>query len=248
MSSDDPLNIPSLGETWQKHAAEAKANQQMVLAILRALHALAQFVLFAASLTVEVFLRYDFGERYLKPPAVLLGLAWLALASLYFGPQAVGAETLTTFAHAFIVVSLLKMVWIQIRIRRGVRWHSKSPGVPLPPLARIATSHSMLHQIIEPAIAIVAGVVVIVSGGGVLGLYLFFAAIAMVGKNLIERARFREKLLDAIDSQIESETFAEAMKDRPSPRKARGFVVPGAGKWLSSPKVSSLSDPYPTAR
>ena len=230
--SDDPIQ-PLSFKDWQQAEADGKFIRDQVKVYGQLLYDISQFALFSFSISVEVFLRYDFGERYLKPLAALLGFGWIYLIYIAYGEYHDGAQALLYFGYTFLAVCGLHIVWIQIRNQFGYRWHSKSTGVPWAPLTWIAPSQVTLFLLIEPGIVIGLALFAVARDQQLLGQYLIAAAVALVGKYLIQRAHFREKLLDAIDSQIESEVFAEALKGTPSPRKALGFIVPGAGKWHS---------------
>jgi len=231
MGETDPFQGPMFKE-WQQAEADAKFIRDQVKVYAQLLYNIGQFALLSFSISVEVFLRYDFGERYLKPIAALLGFGWIYLIYIAYGDYQDGAKALLYFGYTFLAVGALHIVWIQVRNQLGQKWHSKSSGVPWAPLTWIAPSRGSLFLLIEPGIVITVGLFAVASGQQLLGQYLLVAACALFGKCLIERSHHRQKLLDAIDSQIESEMFTEALKGKASPRKAKGFVVPGAGKWL----------------
>ena len=87
------------------------------------------------ALTVEVFLRRKFGERYLDMTMVMLGYAALTLTALFFGEtsdftgEGPNALPMLVFAQVFLVIALAHKAETFHRNMKGERWHSQGEGL-----------------------------------------------------------------------------------------------------------------------
>lgn len=226
-----------VGFSFTNFYSEQKRASDALQGTINFVFSLVEVVFAACSVTVEVLLRYGFGERYLTLPLVVLGAVPIFLAYMYLDwkPAAI---------HGAVYVAA---VAIQLTISRfGFSdkrpLHSRSPGFPIPPMALIFMKQHHVFRWGEPCVVFV------------LSTLLWFADVwygaflAMVGVSIFMRnwrmlARSREQMLDARDRQIESEFLARALDGEMDAHKCGGFVLPGASSW--SPKEqSTLVDAY----
>jgi len=194
-------------------------------------------------LVTQVFFRKELGERYLT------GLQVTACLVLIFAAAAITVETstVTTYQNSYNnwgrvvrtevtnvtwqtkVAYLLALLWIggflsvasrhfQITLRKrrtnGVLWHSRSDGTP---------RWSLSNIYVELAILIVLAVLLFwgkLYGFGVL-VALSFAVTALADHHA--KKQLYNRVLDAIDGQIESEWMGKAIEQRLSANDAQGL-------------------------
>jgi len=126
------------------------------------------------STTVEVFTRFEFGERYLG--WIRLFVAWTIIGTFFYVPLFVGhlSISMALFCMVFVVVSLAHRARIWWRVRTGMRWHSRSIGISifspieeeirknLPTFSKWAGFDEMMFfRFAEPAVPIFIGIVMI---------------------------------------------------------------------------------------
>ena len=177
------------------------------------------------SVSVVVFLRKDFGERY---------LGWL---NLYFGYSVVAGfvlfgNVLSAFSRhgsstmmplfwlAFIGMSLYRRLEIARKNNAGIEWHSMYVGTSLLPLP---FSQEKIFKFFEPAMVFIAGYIFRNISGSV-GLWLMISGFSLLINNHIVFYNERQAVLDMRDSQIEAKYFSAAMSGKPA-RETAGFVV-----------------------
>lgn len=106
-----------------------------ILDQMRWMHGIFFLIMQTFALTVEVFLRRKFGERYLDTTMVMLGYGLLTLTSLFFGQthdftgEGPNSLPLLVFAQAYLCVALMHKVETFHRNMKGERWHSQSEGL-----------------------------------------------------------------------------------------------------------------------
>lgn len=88
------------------------------------------------SLSVEVFLHFRFGERYLSAVRVLLVYCMLPLilsfatfVAFVMQLDVRSSSLVPSFAGAFLLLVFVHTVFIHLRNRAGLRWHSQSNGL-----------------------------------------------------------------------------------------------------------------------
>jgi hypothetical protein len=204
--------------------------------LLRGIRGLLYMCMLALSITMEVFLRRRLGERYLNITICVMGLG--ACFAVMLVDAVVGPVLFVGVAAGVIV----HRVGIVRRRRTLDRWHSRSPGISWEFYRRLDKNDRRIVQLWEPATVALPGVVLL-SLEFIGGAYFIAAAVALIVKTSIEFAAARGKLLDAIDSQIESQHLAEAIQGTDDPEQTEGFVVPGASRW-SDAERASVTDAY----
>ena len=256
---------------WQHYRHGSRTGEEIVLEFkkLNALfHGLVYLLCWSMSMSVQVFLHYRFGERYLRllqatiatciimlvgytiPAIIIVKEAAPPPAQFTFfdAPQAEpprGPDS--TFGHAISgLLSLLHILLMGVAIvihqrlamrrrKQNIRWYSRSSGLFWPIWGRVrgADKPGRVESVYEPALCAIPGIVLLASGV-LYGLVLLMAAVAIIVKGQIEMNVFRERLLDMVDQQIESEHMSKALSGQSSPEETEGLVMPGAGTWSPS--------------
>lgn len=226
--------------------------------ILRNLEQILRILMSWSSVTLDVFIRRDFGERYLDVGRVLLGLLtlrfFLGLANLQTALSWVpGIQPLASqrtinrwFMTCFVLLTLVHLLRIALRNHAGVPWHSHSFGVSwldfltmLPPVRigdiQLRISDWMLYRFIEPGLCLFIAAT-LVPGPSFTRSWLIWCSIAMlIHNNLIFNAQ-RGRFLDLLDSQIESGHYnsvrEEALGDASKYQTAGHMVMPMPPKPL----------------
>lgn len=210
----------------------------------RMAYALAEFVCGQFAKTVVVFLRWDFGERYFNVSDLLgstftftiygaIILLFLATGRggnavhQYGGGKEQNAAVLGVFLLCFLAMSVFHRLISFVQKLGGRRWHSRYAGTSylrfltaLP----LVTSYTV-QRYIEPALALLAACVFGLLSP-VLGLWLGFAALSLAATGYLQHRRARNRVLDAIDAQIEAEQIGNAIAGNKSAQETEGFVLP----------------------
>lgn len=190
------------------------------------------------SVTIEVFIRRDFGERYLNLLRVMsalilmrsfMGLYWLRSAILDVIPEAMRPDTAPTFVFnwfqvAFMAMALLHILFIFIRNRQGTLWHSQSFGMSF--LSFLPINDWVLYRYIEPALCFGFGYW-LHARDPLLGGWIQWSSVALFLSNNLVYNQARSRVLDIVDSQIEG-TFFQKMasgEKTGSKRETAGFSV-----------------------
>lgn len=191
------------------------------VAMWQALVSLVMVFLGWYAVTVEVFFRHKFGERYFN-------LVKVGIAALIMGVVIQVAQFLNTyggFIRIAISLALLRVLWwvflafalwhyvaIWRRNRRGETWHSMSYGISH--LARLPFFQQfddwVLYRFIEPGISLALAFVVYYLNGP-LGVWLGIAGFALFARNNLAYMQQRDTLLDLIDERIQSQYLAAAL-------------------------------------
>lgn len=172
----------------------------------------------------EVFLRYDFGERYLSPIRLYLAYSIMLLFPLV--PMIAGARTrLYWFIFvAFIGLGIYHRFRIWQRERQGIAWHSRSFGVSW--LSKVLPVDDWtLYRYVEPGICLLLGAIVWRYVNGVVGAWLTINGFVLLIKNYILYFQHRERILDMIDARIEASYMQNIMAGAPKQQTAGYSMV-----------------------
>lgn len=173
-----------------------------------------------ATTTLEVFIRRDFGERYLS--WIRLYFAYGVMVGFTFISFFSQSRMFLNFFAAFVVLSLLHQLRIFIRNRKGIRWHSMSYGVSW--LSFLPVNNWLLYRFIEPVLFFGIGVAVFTRFDRTTGAWVSIAAVALLVKNTMLYYQVRGRYLDMADGQIENDYFNESMNGAPM-RQTAGFQM-----------------------
>ena len=218
------------------------------------------------SLTVEVFLRQKFGERYLDPLMAMLGYGLLMFAA--FSGFVGGKQwMLLVYAQLYLAFVLLHKLSTFHRNLKGERWHSYSEGIshriltiPAILAARLvgalvpvrflgegykqrlsAWMRELAHLRFEPVLVMIVGGLTM-QADEVFGLYLFWAGLAMAFKNELKRLDDRRDVLNLLDQTIEATHQRDAAMGLKEPEEAEGFRVYGTP--LSAGEQKTIASAY----
>ncbi len=177
------------------------------------------------AVSVVVFLRKDFGERYLSWMNLSFGYTIVAnftfLGSMFaFLTRWGGEQVMMLFWLAFIAASLYHRWEIHRKAKAGVLWHSMYMGTSILPLP---FSEEKIYKFFEPALVFAAGHLLYALSGQV-GVWLQISAVALFICNHIVFYNERRAMLDIRDAGIEAKYFSAAVSGRPASETA-GFVV-----------------------
>lgn len=202
--------------------------------ILRNLEEITKVFLGWASITLEVFVRRDFGERYLTVGRVLVGYlfiqAALSLANLRLmalmslsGAEAPEAPPAIHrwFVSSFLLLSLVHLLRIFLRNRAGIPWYSRAHGVSwlqfLIPLSGYRLSDWVLYRFLEPGLCLMIAwflLPLLLPDGSFTRNWLIFASLGLFFHNNMTYNNMRNKYLDLVDGEIISRHFNEARQTK----------------------------------
>lgn len=190
-------------------------------------YAAAEFLTGQFAKTLIVFFRYDFGERYFNVldsfGASLTFIFVIGIASFFLGSD-YDNYIVGLFLLGFVVISLLHLAIAKQRSREGRRWHSRYNGTSY--LAFLSPENVFFVQrYVEPILAILVGFGLLFFNKP-LGFWFIFAGFSIAATEQIAAQRFRNKMLDAIDSQIEAEHLGDAVSGKKKAHETEGFVLP----------------------
>lgn len=210
----------------------------------RRAYAFAEFICGQFAKTIVVFLRCDFGERYFNVSdllgstftfAIYGGIILLVLATgrggetarHYTGGEESASTVLAVFLGCFLVMSIFHRVVSSVQNISGRRWHSRYAGTSylrfLTALPLVSTY--TVQRFVEPAIAIAAGFGV-GTVSPLLGVWFVFAGFGLAVTEHLQYTRGRNRILDAIDAEIESSQIAAAIAGDKTASQTEGFVLP----------------------
>lgn len=219
--------------------------QQKVWWPIAAAITLANIVLRLSTVSLEVFLHYGFGERFFRLIDLVLGILALYMAGYFAQVVSPGSfKPLVYFGVAVLVAGLAQLIFIQIRKSRGVVIHSRYWGNSWPIFYWMGLSHQRIQHYVEPLFAFLVSVVVSLYTPYVLvGYWIGIGAVCWVFLCQIEMWKWNNKILDAIDHEIEAKYFEEAVVDRKSPKETQGFFVPVSPNFTKAQR-STLKDAF----
>lgn len=192
------------------------------------------FVLGWISLSLELLIRKDFGERYISLTRFFLAVmfvgAFRMLVILIFG----FGWLAYLFGFAYLIAFIYHRRQITMRNRRGEEWHSMSFGVSRLegfvdqlrardiPIVR-KWDDWFLYRFLEPAAFFVVGILLWFIDNG-LGFYIVVASFALFMKNQMTYSREYNQYLDTVDARIEAK-YSEAALNGQQKQRTGGISV-----------------------
>lgn len=218
--------------------------------ILRNLETIIRIVMSWSTITLEVFIRREFGERYLSFGRMILGWLtirfFLSIANLRNtfswvpGVSSLASEVTINrgFVTCYMLLCLVHLFRVWQRNRAGIPWHSHSFGVSwleflttLPPLRiggiNLTITDFILYRFIEPGLCFLVAWF-LVPGPSFTRNWLIWSSLAMLVHNNMAYAMRRARFLDMLDSQIESgyyNSVREEALDHSSKYQTAGHAV-----------------------
>ncbi|MEM7125671.1 MAG: hypothetical protein AAF702_05055 [Chloroflexota bacterium] len=170
-------------------------------------------------LPAEMFLRGEFGERYLNwirfISSLLIINFFLGFLRFFHSLPLVGGgvypQINSYFWWAFVSLSCYHLIRIWLRNRRGVKWHSYSFGISH--FAFLGLSDGLLYRVVEPMIAITASLLMRPYSSFTAN-WILISAICLFIKNNMLFNHMRGRVLDVIDGQIEAEVMSGKMEGK----------------------------------
>jgi len=198
------------------------------------------------SVTIEVFLRYRFGERYMQIMGSLVGF-FIFITYVFKGiltPWGEGREVSTPsfiVFCAFIALTLWHQRDIAIRRKKGIRWHSRSAGISWGFWGIISKNPATVQMYLEPLFCYILGALVIFIDQD-LAVWLMICSVSLFVRGQVEYAHARSRFLDMVDASIESEQMTAAMVDLRPPEETEGFNMAGMARNLPRTERQKMAD------
>lgn len=165
------------------------------------------------SASVEVYLRRNFGRRYLLR---LCGAVFFCTvcASLVRRPSPLTG----VFVLVLFVLIAFHAVQVCTRRSQGVAEpHSFSTGDSWPVWRRLPCAETVVQRYLEPCLCVLAGLI-LGSLDPFLEAWLAGAGIALFMKGQISRMKDARRVLDALDARHEAQALHAALNARQQPR------------------------------
>lgn len=170
-------------------------------------------------LVTRVLFHTELGERYFNEMQAALCMILIAAATLVSKATAGGFGVIIGIAWG---AAFLYCTWehfrttVPNRYRNGIRWHSRSEGIPrLPEFSKVV-------QGIILAVATTLAFLIHLHG---FGLLLLFSLMMSIMADLAAAKQFWNRMLDTVDGQIEAEELGKAIEQRLTPQQASGLNV-----------------------
>lgn len=218
--------------------------------MLRNLETIIRIVMSWSTITLEVFIRREFGERYLSFGRMVLGWLtirfFLSLANIRtsfswipgISPLATEVTVNRWFVTCYLLLCFIHLLRVWQRNREGAPWHSQSFGVSwlefltaLPPLRlgglNLRITDFMLYRFIEPGLCLFVALY-FVPGPSFTRNWIIWSSLAMLVHNNMVYGMRRSRFLDMLDSQIESgyyNSVREEALDHSSQYQTAGHAV-----------------------
>lgn len=198
---------------------------------MRDAHVLAQQILSWVTrilcINVAVLFRFSLGERFLSNDVIILALImvfiWPKLASEVTSISGEKFATLLTLYFSVLAIAFIfQKVLIWRRNRKGVRWHSYSPGISwfyllMPKPLKKWITHQRVQYYVEPLMCVV--LFWFLTGlDPMLAIYMLFSGLALFFVGQLHREEMRKKYLDMVDKSIEAEILVEMMEGKEAKR------------------------------
>lgn len=234
--------------------AESEWSKAGVLLGIFAQPAIEQFKLFTAvasillgwvSVSVEMFIRHSFGERYISAIRMLFALGMLWGFSVLTGSVLTNG-LMNIVAWAMVGLYLFHRWGIRRRNQRGIEWHSFTfgiswlellQGITPKPLAFILDDWNT-YRFTEPILAVALGMWFRSGIDPAVGLWLIVGGIALFLKNQLIYAEQYNRVLDIRDARIEQQHQSEALDGKPKQEAAGLSVAPAFRRMLAEEDIT----------
>lgn len=202
-----------------------------------------QIFLRLSTVSLEVFLHRNFGERFFSPIEFIAGTItlylFMILGRFFFYTQMSG---LMVFGLLAMVMGAYHLYIIQERKKKGVNQHSRYWGDSWPFFYEMGLSHQTIQFYIEPAFCFLLSIVISILSP-LLGVWIFCGSIAWFIFCQLELRNWNNRILDAIDQEIEARNFQKAVMERKAPQETEGFFVPVSPNFTLAQRAT-LADAF----
>lgn len=196
--------------------------------------------MYLLSLNIAVFVRRQFGERVAGDLCVACGFSWFcfwsyAVARARMLPHLPESHLSQFFLYALCGMTAYHIGSMWLRGNRAGEVHSYSTGRPFRVWRYLGFTDMTLQRYIQPAACslLARG---ISSEDRVLAHWICMASIAVFVEEQVSRARIRTRVLDVIDSRIESKTLFARVQEK---------LLSATGRETQSP-VAEIAEMIPT--
>lgn len=202
-----------------------------------------QVLLRVMSVSLEVFLHRNFGERFFSPIEFIAGsialYSFMFLGRILFYPHVIG---LMLFGFLATAMGAYHLYVIQERKKKGIVLHSRYWGDSWPFLYELGVSQQTIQFYIEPIFCFLVGLVLI-GVTPLLGAWIIYASIAWFFFCQLDLRKWNNRILDAIDQEIEARNFQAAVVARKGPQETEGFFVPVSPNFTQAQRAT-LADAF----
>ena len=178
-------------------------------------------------MSVVVFLRRDFGERYLSWVNILFGMTAIGFFTgignvlLSQGHNNLSWAIQLSY-YGVVGLSVFHRVMIWRRNRKGELWHSYNPGTSL--LQIPGLSEEAVAKWIEPAVLFFLSYLAGKLNDGPLHTWLLIGSFALLVHEQVSYHMQRQQFLDMRDALIESKNWSAVMSGKP-PAQTHGYMI-----------------------
>lgn len=188
---------------------------------------LVHFILGWFAMSVVVFLRRNFGERYLSWINILFGMTaigfFTGIGNVLFSMGSSHLSYTIEFAYYGVVgLSVYHRVVIWRKNRRGQLWHSYNPGESLIRIPGL--SEETIAKWVEPGVLFGLAYIANLMHDTPLRLWLLIGAFAVLVHEQVSYYMQRQQFLDMRDALIESQNWSGVMSGKPV-QQTQGYTI-----------------------
>lgn len=214
----------------------------------------------ALCLSLEIFVRRRFGERYLTWSTIVMtffrvSLALGLIAALYhiakpdwpyYASQSGATESLWMLSFWLCCVWHKFVIWS--RNQRGEQWYSYAPGDAFPLWRAIGISEIATFRFAEPMAAVLGALAcAALRIDGSVSAWLLVSGLCLFVKRQLQYYTERRTVLDMIDSRTRSERLRSAMGRQSPHEQPDGYTVTPAMTYLTPELREELMRRYGTS-
>ena len=213
------MKLGKVGFTY----AMATEPGKLVFGILMFIH----WVLGWFVMSVVVFLRKDFGERYLSWLNILFGMTaigfFTGIGNVIFSQNASHLSwTIELAYYGVIGLGVYHRVMIWRKNKRGAMWHSYNPGDSL--IKQPGVSSETVAKWIEPFLLFAMAYVAEKFHDSPLRLWLTIGGFALLVHEQVSFYMQRQQFLNMRDAMIESKNWSAVMSGKPV-QQTQGYTI-----------------------
>ena len=217
------------------------------------------------TLTLEVFIRRDFGERYFTITRVFLAGLLLAGYIIWGGSwlrllfQVQGDFFILLVLPAFLLMVIYHFRRIRQRQKGGIQWHSMSFGISrLEQYTRNRQAYNdwIFYRFVEPFTGFAIALVLWILSLHATAFWIATASVCMFFRNNMLYFQERARILDIVDARIEAKYFHAISRNQPKSETAGysiaaqpydNFIPPDTGSDFAQTVRESIAPPASTA-
>ena len=199
-----------------------------------------RWLLNLVAIPFQVVVRRNFGERYFSVVSFVLSMAMFATFGFMMDGERIGLHV------CFAIVAIVMGVWHQLEIfrrnRRGEVFHSYYDGDSFQWFYRVfGENNSNVARFWEPLFVFMLGFFLsVMFRQSNFVQWTMLGAFALFIKANVEFNIWRHRVLDVIDSRIESKNMQAAVEGK-HPKETQGFQICGIPKHYSQEQRRGLA-------